>query len=115
MAEIKCPKCGTTFKVDDSSYADILSQVRNQEFESELHSRLKDAAKQASADKDLALAKQESAQAAKLLRSKLSSSKPKPIKSLQSLRRLLQSKKSSSRLSLTCVLKLQKRSYAKSR
>ena len=66
MAEIKCPKCGTTFKVDDSSYADILSQVRNQEFESELHSRLKDAAKQASADKDLALAKQESAQAAKI-------------------------------------------------
>ncbi len=40
MAEIKCPKCGTTFKVDDSSYADILSQVRSQEFEAELHARL---------------------------------------------------------------------------
>ena len=26
MAEIKCPKCGTTFKVDDSSYADILKE-----------------------------------------------------------------------------------------
>ena len=36
MAEIKCPKCGTTFKVDDDSYADILSQVRGAEFEKEL-------------------------------------------------------------------------------
>ncbi len=40
MAEIKCPKCGTTFKVDDSDYADIISQVRSQEFEAELHARL---------------------------------------------------------------------------
>ena len=40
MAELKCPKCGTTFKVDDTSYADILNQVRNHEFESELEKRL---------------------------------------------------------------------------
>lgn len=40
MAELKCPKCGTTFKVDDTSYADILNQVRNHEFEVELEKRL---------------------------------------------------------------------------
>lgn len=40
MAELKCPKCGTTFKVDDTSYADILNQVRNHEFEAELEKRL---------------------------------------------------------------------------
>lgn len=40
MAELKCPKCGTAFKVDDSSYADILNQVRNHEFEVELKRRL---------------------------------------------------------------------------
>ena len=57
MSEIKCPKCGTTFKVDDSSYADILSQVRSAEFENEIHERLKENAKQAEADKELALAK----------------------------------------------------------
>jgi len=57
MSEIKCPKCGTTFKVDDSSYADILSQVRSAEFENELHERLKESEKQAAADKELALAK----------------------------------------------------------
>ncbi len=57
MPEIKCPKCNTTFKVDDASYADILSQVRSAEFENELHARLKDSEKQAAADKELALAK----------------------------------------------------------
>jgi hypothetical protein len=60
MAEIKCPKCGTTFKVDDDSYADILSQVRGAEFEKELHNRLSENAKQAEADKRLALAEQAS-------------------------------------------------------
>ena len=40
MAELTCPKCGTTFKVDDTSYADILNQVRNHEFEAELEKRL---------------------------------------------------------------------------
>ena len=60
MAEIKCPKCGTTFKVDDDSYADILSQVRSAEFEKELHNRLSENTKQAEADKRLALAEQAS-------------------------------------------------------
>ncbi len=59
MSEIKCPKCGTTFKVDDSSYADILSQVRTHEFEDEVKKRLEAAEKQANSAKDLALAKQE--------------------------------------------------------
>ena len=63
MAEIKCPKCGTTFKVDDSSYADILAQVRGHEFDQELEQRIAVLQKQAAADKDLALAKQEAQQA----------------------------------------------------
>ena len=66
MAELKCPHCGKTFKVDDTSYADILSQVRNREFEEELHARLKDVEKQAHADRDLALAKPEAAQTKKI-------------------------------------------------
>ena len=66
MADLKCPHCGKTFKVDDTSYAEILNQVRNKEFEEELHTRLKDAEKQAIADKDLALAKQEASQTKKI-------------------------------------------------
>ncbi len=59
MSEIKCPKCGTTFKVDDSSYADILSQVRSAEFENELHERLKEAEANAKSSQALASAKLE--------------------------------------------------------
>lgn len=32
MNEIKCPKCGTAFTVDEASYADIVRQVRDAEF-----------------------------------------------------------------------------------
>ncbi|MBR6166499.1 DUF2130 domain-containing protein [Candidatus Saccharibacteria bacterium] len=57
MSEIKCPKCGTTFKVDDASYADILSQVRGAEFENELHSRLEAVEKQAKLSEETIKAK----------------------------------------------------------
>ena len=37
---IECPKCGTSFQVDEAGFADILAQVRNSEFEKEIHERL---------------------------------------------------------------------------
>lgn len=40
MNEIKCPKCKEKFKVDEAGYADILKQVRDQQFEDELSKRL---------------------------------------------------------------------------
>lgn len=33
MNEIKCPKCGEIFRVDESDYAELLKVVRNDEFE----------------------------------------------------------------------------------
>ncbi len=42
MHEIKCPKCGEIFQVDESGYAELLGQVRNEAFEEELHRRAKD-------------------------------------------------------------------------
>ena len=39
MHEIRCPKCGEIFQVDESGYAELLSQVRNDAFEEELHKR----------------------------------------------------------------------------
>ncbi len=38
--EIDCPHCGKAFKVDEAGYADILKQVRDSEFEKQLHDRL---------------------------------------------------------------------------
>ncbi|GHU44664.1 hypothetical protein FACS1894193_13350 [Bacilli bacterium] len=40
MNQIKCPKCGELFTVDASGFADILAQVRTQEFEQEIHAQL---------------------------------------------------------------------------
>ena len=42
MNEIKCPKCGTVFQINETDYESIVRQIRNQEFASELASREKE-------------------------------------------------------------------------
>ncbi len=39
MQEIKCPKCGEVFVVDESGYAQIVQQIRDNEFDKELEHR----------------------------------------------------------------------------
>lgn len=46
MKELKCPKCGNVFTVDESDYADIVNQVKNAEFRAEVDRRLKEMEKQ---------------------------------------------------------------------
>lgn len=41
MKEVKCPKCDSMFEIDASGYADIVKQIRGDEFENELNNRLK--------------------------------------------------------------------------
>ena len=41
MNDIKCPKCKTSFKIDESAYSEIQDQVRNHEFKQALDARLK--------------------------------------------------------------------------
>ncbi|EIC13227.1 DUF2130 domain-containing protein [Kingella kingae] len=53
MHEIKCPHCHTAFTINEASYADILNQVRTQEFQAEIHERL--VQHQAQAKSELAL------------------------------------------------------------
>lgn len=56
MNEIKCPKCGEIFQVDESGYASILKQIRDKEFEKEVSERetasVKFAVTEAKAEKD---------------------------------------------------------------
>lgn len=40
MHEIICPHCRKTFKIDEAGYADIVKQVRDGEFDQQLHERL---------------------------------------------------------------------------
>ncbi|WP_243063328.1 DUF2130 domain-containing protein [Humibacter sp. RRB41] len=55
--EIKCPRCGTAFTIDEAEYADIAQQVRTAEFEKDLHTRLAEAEKVKAAEIKLAEAK----------------------------------------------------------
>ncbi len=58
MNEINCPHCDKAFKIDEAGYADILKQVRDSEFDQQLHDRL-------------ALAEKDKQGAVELARSKL--------------------------------------------
>lgn len=59
MNEIICPHCHKAFKIDEAGYADILKQVRDADFEQQIHDRLE-------------LAEQEKANAIELATAKLS-------------------------------------------
>ena len=57
MKELKCPSCGTVFKVDEADYAVILSQVKNSEFEAEVDRRMQEISRSQKAAQELAAAK----------------------------------------------------------
>ena len=59
--EIRCPKCGEAFTIDENSYASIAKQVRDEEFNKELSSRerLFEAQKKAALDTEKARLNQE--------------------------------------------------------
>ena len=59
MKELKCPKCGSVFTVDEADYASILTQVKNQEFETELKRRLAEMDSRHKTEQQLASAKTE--------------------------------------------------------
>jgi len=40
MKELKCPKCGSVFTVDEADYASIVEQVKNAEFDAEVGRRM---------------------------------------------------------------------------
>jgi hypothetical protein len=55
MNEIKCPKCGEKFKVDEASFADIVKQIRDHEFENAVHEQVESAVKIAKLESDNSL------------------------------------------------------------
>lgn len=54
MNEIICPHCKKAFKIDEAGYADILKQIRDKEFEVELHKQLTAAEKEKKSELALA-------------------------------------------------------------
>jgi len=66
MHEIICPHCKKAFKVDEAGYAEILKQVRDSEFDQQLHERLE-------------LAEKDKLNAVELAKSKVSSDMQKAV------------------------------------
>ncbi len=59
MKELKCPKCGSVFTVDEADYASIVSQVKNAEFNAEVNRRLQELHERHKTEEQLAIAKAE--------------------------------------------------------
>ena len=59
MKELKCPKCGSVFTVDEADYASIVNQVKNAEFEAEIVRRMKELDSRHKAEQELASTKAE--------------------------------------------------------
>lgn len=55
MPNITCPHCGAVFTIDESEYAQLLSQVKNEEMKKEIHSRLEGIEANLRREKELAL------------------------------------------------------------
>lgn len=53
MQEIKCPKCGEVFLVDESGYAQIVQQIRDKEFDKELKRREADIEEKKNSDLEI--------------------------------------------------------------
>ena len=84
MQEIKCPKCGEVFAVDESGYAQIVQQIRDREFEKELKRREKDLEEKKESDLEIIRLKQEEELNRKLSDQKLElSEKDKMIEQLK--------------------------------
>jgi hypothetical protein len=79
MHEIICPHCKKAFKIDEAGYADILKQVRNKDFDQQLHERLE-------------LAEQEKLNAIELATTKVTSALEKAVAAKESEIQELKSK-----------------------
>ena len=92
MNEIKCPKCGEVFTIDEASYASIVKQVRDNEFNAEIRSKELDFGR----DKENAL-RIAKAESDKVLQEQLS----KKDSLIQELRSRLEQKDSERELAIT--------------
>jgi len=103
MNEIICPHCKKAFKIDEAGYADILKQVRDQQFDKELHERLELAEK----DKDSAVKLAEEKTKSELrtefvqLQKQLSESEAKKDAEIAKLQAKIDSSETEKKLALT--------------
>lgn len=93
--EVTCPNCKTAFVVDGTGYADSMHQIRDDEFNSELASRLKEANQAKATEIKLAQAEVEM---------KLEAEKSKQLQEISKLQATLKAMEAEKQLELTIGL-----------
>jgi hypothetical protein len=68
MKELKCPKCGNVFQVDEADYASIVNQVKTAEFNDEVSRRIEELHKQQQAEEQARAATKEQAHQSELFK-----------------------------------------------
>lgn len=68
MRELKCPKCGNVFSVDEADYASIVNQVKGAEFEAEVNRRISELHRQQQAEEQARFATKEQAHQSELFK-----------------------------------------------
>jgi hypothetical protein len=90
--EIKCPHCGVAFPVDQTNFASILKQIRDSEFEAELHARLEEAGRAKATEIKLAQAE---------ISAKLEAEKTKQAQEIEKLKTEIKSAETAKELEVT--------------
>ena len=68
MRELKCPKCGNVFSVDEADYASIVNQVKGAEFDAEVNRRIAELHHQQEAEEKARAATKEKAHQSELFK-----------------------------------------------
>ena len=68
MRELKCPKCGNVFSVDEADYASIVNQVKGAEFDAEVNRRITELHRQHQAEEQARVATSEKAHQSELFK-----------------------------------------------
>ena len=111
MSEFKCPNCGQMFKVDEGDYANIVQQVRNDEFQKELARREKEMAQRRDAELNVVKMEQERTHQAAL--SKKDSDIAEKEREIAALRAQIQANETAKKLAVTEAVQSQERESAK--
>lgn len=103
MKDIKCPKCGTVFSLDEAEYASIANQVKNAEFQEEIERRMNELRKQHEAEQKVSNAQAEQLRQRDLSQKEIElSRKDNEIETLkQSLKNMESQKATDLKLALT--------------
>lgn len=111
MNELKCPHCNHVFAVDEGDYANIVQQVRNDEFEKEMDRREQEMIRRK--DADLTLAKMEQEKVHQNALSQKDSTIASKDREIAELRAQIQANETAKKLAVTEAIQTQEKASAK--